>query len=119
MSVLSSHHTVWIQCEGAEPHPERYALDGDRLVAFGDGALAHVPDGSTVTASVHEIAGGPVVASFGARVRASDGVAIDRQALLSLLDHVSLGRDAVEMERSIDHHAHRRVLVLEPVGPTP
>lgn len=119
MSVLSSHHTVWLQSGAEPPHPERYALDGDDLIAFGDRAFATVADGATLTASVHEIAGGPTVASFGVRVRATDGNDVDRQALLSLLDHVTLGRDAAETQRSIDQHARRRVLVLEPVGPTP
>ena len=26
MSVLSSHHTVWLQSGAEPPHPERYAL---------------------------------------------------------------------------------------------
>lgn len=118
MSVLSSHHTVWIHCGECDPHPERYALDGERLVAFGDGALAHVPDGATAAAAVHEIAVGPPLTTFGVRVQATDGNSVDRQAFLALLDHVPLGRDATEIDAAIERHAARRVLVLEPIGPT-
>ena len=34
MSVLSSHHTVWVGCPGSRPQAERYALDGS-MVAEG------------------------------------------------------------------------------------
>jgi len=113
MSVLSSHHTVWLHCAHCAPHFERYALDGDRVVVFGDRAFAHVPDGTRALASVHEIAGGPELVRMSVRVHEVEGGDVGRQALLELLDHVPLGRTTEEFERSVARHAGRRILVLD------
>jgi len=116
MSVLSSHHTVWVGCPGSRPQAERYALDGERMVVFGDRALAKVPDGAQAQASIREIASGPELVRFGVRVHEVDAADVDRQALLELLEHVSLGRDADEVDASIARHGRRRLLVLERTG---
>lgn len=116
-AAVTSHHTIWIGCatSGCQPHPVRYSVDGERLVCFGDGVLSDVADGTRVRAAVHEIAGGPVLAEFGATVRTATDEKIDSSAFVSLLDHVSLGRDAVEVERSLaKQRSSRRLLIIQP-----
>ena len=49
---VSSHHTAWVAAAGSEPHPVRYAVDGDRLVCFGDDGLVGVPDRTRVSVSI-------------------------------------------------------------------
>lgn len=115
-AAVTSHHTAWIACgDGSRPRPVRYAVDGDRLVCFGDGVLADVRDETPVRVAVHEIAGGPLLAEFGARLRTASGDEVDPSAFATLLDHVSLGRSAEEVERSLAHHrSSRRVLIIQP-----
>jgi hypothetical protein len=114
MSVLTSHHTVWLHCSHCAARAERYALDGERLVVFGDRAFAHVSDGTRAFASVHEIAGGPALVQLSVRVREVEGSHVDRQVLLELLDHVPLGRYTEEVEQSLARHSDRRLLELRP-----
>jgi len=114
---VTSHHTVWVgRNTGSDrPRPVRYSVDGERLVCFGDGALSDVADGTRVRAAVHEIAGGPVLAEFVATVRTATGDEIDPSAFAALLDHVSLGRNTVEVEQSLaEQRLSRRLLILQP-----
>jgi hypothetical protein len=91
----------------------RYAVDGDRLICFGDEALHDVPDGTRVSASVHEIAGGHEVAAFGAAVRELPAADVPAEALLELLAHVPLGRNLRDVEASLVRHRDgRRVVAL-------
>ena len=114
-AAASSHHTAWIGPPGRQPHPVRYAVDKDRLVCFGDGDLADVPDGTRVTASIHEIAGGPMLATFAASMRVLGPDAVDMNALVELLAHVPLGRTLEEVQARLDEQrAHRRVVELVP-----
>jgi hypothetical protein len=104
---------MWVAAPGRRPRAVRYAVAGDRLVCFGDDGLASVPDGSRVTVSVHEIAGGPLLETFPATVHEVAPDAIDTNALGELLAHVSLGRDLAEVEASLEaHRRQRRVLEL-------
>lgn len=115
--TVTSHHTAWISCgaEGCQPRPVRYSVDGDKLVCFGDGVLAPVADNTRVRVAVHEIAGGPMLTEFPATLRTAAPDDVDPSAFAGLLDHVSLGRTAEEVERSLEHHrSTRRVVVLEP-----
>jgi hypothetical protein len=89
----------------------RYAVDGERLVCFGDDGLADVPDGSRVSLSIHEIAGGPALAEFSGTVRRLAPDAIDANALIELLAHVPLGRTIDEVHASLDEHRNRRRVV--------
>ncbi len=110
--AVSSHHTVWIHDERHRAVPERYAVDGDRLVCFGDRGLAAIPDGSQVWASVHEIAGGAALESFSAVVRQLAFDEIPVGALAELLDHVSLGRTSDEVAAQMEAQRHRRIIEL-------
>lgn len=110
--AVSSHHTVWIHDERHRAVPERYAVDGDRIVCFGDRGLAAIPDGSQVWASVHEIAGGAALESFSAVVRQLAFDEIPVGALAELLDHVSLGRTSDEVAAQMEAQRHRRIIEL-------
>jgi hypothetical protein len=89
----------------------RYSVDGERLVCFGDDGLASVPDGARVSVSVHEIAGGEALASFSASLHVLAPDAIDTNALVELLAHVSLGRNLAEVEASIERQRRQRRVV--------
>ncbi len=111
--AVKSFHTAWLTLPGGRPHPVRYAVDGQRLVCFGDGALADVPDGSRVSVSVHEIAGGQSREAFSAVLRRLAPDDVDMNALAELLAHVPLGRTIEEVQASLDEQrAHRRVVEL-------
>ncbi len=112
---VTSHHTAWVTAHGGTPHPVRYAIDGERLVCFGDEALAGIVDGARVLVAIHEIAGGHLLAEFGASLRrlAPEGVAMN--ALMELLDHVPLGRTLDDVQlRLADQRDHRRIVELAP-----
>ena len=108
------HHTVWVHGPSYPPRAVRYAVDGERLVCFGDRELAAVPDGTRVTAAVHEIAGGSSLVEFGATLREIPSDDIPVSALAELLDHVSLGRDLAEVDAGFAAHRRRRVVELVP-----
>jgi len=114
-AAVGSHHTVWVSPPGARPRPVRYAVDGERLVCFGDDGLSDVRDGTHVSLSVHEIAGGPELASLGAMVRSLPPAEVDDAALGELLAHVSLGRTLDEVNASLERHRQgRRIVALVP-----
>jgi hypothetical protein len=112
---VSSHHTAWVAAPDGAPHPVRYAVDGDRLVCFGDDGLVGLADRARVSVSVHEIAGGQAVARFGASLQelAPDAVALS--TLSDLLEHVALGRTLDEVRARLDEQrARRRIVALVP-----
>jgi hypothetical protein len=112
-AAVKSFHTAWLTPPGGRPHPVRYAVDGQRLVCFGDNSLVHVPDGSRVSVSIHEIAGGQSRGAFGASLRRLAPDDVDLNALAELLAHVPLGRTIEEVQASLDEQrAHRRVVEL-------
>ena len=114
---VSSHHTAWVTPPAGSAHPVRYAVDGERLVCFGDGFLAEVEDHARVSVSIHEIAGagGHLLASFSASLRELAAEEVGAEALIELLEHVALGRTLGEVEVNLDHHgAPRRIVELSP-----
>lgn len=113
---VTSHHTAWVRCaaRGCRPRALRYAVDGDRLVCFGDRQLAEVAHGTRVRVAVHEIAGGPMLTEFAATLRDVPSDELDTGAIAVLLDHVSLGRDTAEIDQTMARHRARRLVVLEP-----
>ncbi len=114
-AVVTSHHTAWVSVSGSTAHPVRYAVDGDRLVCFGDESLVQVPDHARVSVSIHEIAGGHLLAHFGASLHGLSPDAVSMNALIELLDHVPLGRSLGEVEAHLeDERAHRRIVELVP-----
>jgi hypothetical protein len=41
---------------------------------------------------------------------------LDPNAILDLLEHVSLGRTTAEVDTAIARHRHRRLVVIQPKG---
>ncbi len=113
-AAVTRHHTAWVHCADCPPHPVRYAVDGDRLIWFGDDAPA--PDGRPVFATVHEIAGGPALAEMTGRIRDVVADDVDPNAVIDLLEHVSLGRTADEVAAAIAGHRARRIVAFEPTS---
>ncbi len=106
------HHTAWIHCADCPPHPVRYAVDADRLVCFGDELPAGATNGRQLFVTVHEIAGGPALAEMNLTLRDVSADELDPNSVLDLLEHVSLGRTAEEVDAAIARHRDRRVVTL-------
>jgi len=111
---VKGHHTAWVKKpEWPRATPVRYAPSGNALVVFGDGALRELGAGDRATVGIHEIAGGPVVVSFGVSVVEVPYGEIDREAVLELLAHVPLGASLTEVNARVDELCRtRRVLAL-------
>jgi hypothetical protein len=114
-AAVTRHHTAWVHCPACRPHPVRYAVDGDRLIWFAD--RTHSPSGRSVFATVHEIAGGPAVAEMSGRLREVAADDVDPNAVIDLLEHVSLGRTADEVAASLAGHRARPIVAFEPSAP--
>ena len=110
---VARHHTAWIQGADSRARVVRYAVDGDQLVCFGDQLPSDATNGKRVSVTIHEIAGGPALAQLHGIIHDVVADDIDPNAVLDLLEHVSLGRTAGEVATSIDRHRHRRLVVLE------
>lgn len=106
------HHTAWIHCTECRPHAVRYAVDADRLVCFGDDLPVGATNGRQVFVAVHEIAGGPLLAEMSLTLRDVSADDLDPNSILFLLEHVSLGRTAEEVDAAITRHRHRRLVTL-------
>ncbi len=114
-AAATSHHTAWVTPPAGSAHPVRYAVDGDRLICFGDDGLASVPDRAHVSVSIHEIAGGHLVAQFGASLRCLAPDEVSMNALIELLDHVPLGRSLEEIQvHLVEQRTSRRIVELVP-----
>ena len=113
---VKGHHTVWVKKPvWPRPVPVRYAVSGSSLVTFGDEGLADLVAGDRVIATVHEIAGGPVLESIGATVTEIPPAEVDREALLELVAHVPLGANLAEVNARVDELCRtRRVIALVP-----
>jgi hypothetical protein len=108
---VKSHHTLWVTPPGGKPRAMRYAVDGDRVVCFGDDGLASVPDATRVSVAVHEIAGGAALATFPASLRTLAPEEVDTNVLVELLAHVSLGRTLAEVEANVEAQRRQRRVV--------
>lgn len=70
----------------------RSRVGGERMVCFGDELPAAATNGRCVSATVHEIAGGPALADMNVTLRDVAADEFDPNAILDLLEHVALGR---------------------------
>ena len=113
---VTRHHTAWVHCADWQPHPVRYAVDGDQLVCFGDQLPANATNGRQIHVTVHEIAGGRALAQLNGTVHDVTAEELDPNAILDLLEHVSLGRTTAEVDAAIARHRHRRLVVIQPKG---
>jgi hypothetical protein len=105
-------HTVWVRWPDHHPVVVRYAVAGDTLWCFGDGDEAAVPLGSDLEVTAHEIHDGAPVARFRAVAESVPGSSVDREVLLTLLEHVAMGRNLAEVEASLERHRQRPVLAI-------
>ena len=87
-------------------------IDDERMVCFGDELPYDAVNGRHVFITVHEIAGGPAVAQMTGAVRDVRAGEVGPNAVLDLLEHVSLGRNSDEVAAAIAHHESRRLVVL-------
>ena len=117
-SEVTRHHTAWVHCSECEPHAVRYAVDRDQIVCFGDKLPADATDGRNVFVTVREIAGsgGHALAHLSGTIRDLEPGSVDPNAILELLEHVSLGRTADEVEAAIRRHQQRRIVALDVRG---
>lgn len=111
---VTRHHTAWVHCADCRSHPVRYAVDGERMVCFGDQLPPDATNGRPVFVTVHEIAGGPALVRLSGTLRDVMADDVDPNAILELLEHVSLGRTAAEVDTAIARHRQRRIVALEP-----
>jgi hypothetical protein len=113
---VKGHHTAWVKKQGwARPVAVRYAVSGNSLVTFGDGGLASLVVGDRVVATVHDIAGGPLLESLGVTVTEIPPADVDREALLELVAHVPLGANLAEVSARVDELCRtRRIIGLVP-----
>jgi hypothetical protein len=113
-SEVRQHHTIWVDVPDGRNTGIRYAVDGDRVVCFGDDGLSGAVDGTRLTADVRGLASGPPDASFWVRVKdlAPEDVSV---ALLSdIVGHRPLGRSADEVVGNLEVMRHsRRLVALE------
>jgi hypothetical protein len=109
---VNRHHTAWVSCGECRPHPVRYAVDDTRMICFGDDLPSDAVAGRHVFVTVHEIAGGQAVAQMTGVVRDVSAEEVDPNAVLDLLEHVSLGRTADEVAAAITRHRARRLVAL-------
>jgi hypothetical protein len=90
-------------------------VEGERLVCFADDGLADVPDSTRVSVSIHEIAGGHLLATFGASLRRIAPGAVAMNSVVDLLEHIPLGRTLSEVQVQLDDQRdHRRIIELVP-----
>lgn len=111
-----NHYGVSLSHNGEGAAHARYAVQGDRLLFFGDGAAARLTGGDRVHVAIGEIGGkGDAAAVFDAIVEDVDAQSVSDDALLRLLEHVALGLTMEEVGASIEGHRRaRRVLALRP-----
>jgi hypothetical protein len=109
---VTRHHTAWVHCDDCRPHPVRYAIDGDRMVCFADALPSGATAGRRVFVTVHEIAGGQALAELSSTLQEVAVADVDPNAVIDLLEHVSLGRTADEVEVAIARHRRRRLVAL-------
>ena len=72
------HYSVWVSRPGHRATPERYSVDGEKLIVFGDERLADLHDGDRVSATINDLHSGPPLVTFPVTVHelASDEVGL-------------------------------------------
>ena len=79
---------------------------------FGDGLPVDATNGRRVAVAVHEIAGGSALAEMTTTLRDVAADEIDANAVLDLLEHVSLGRTLEQVHAAIARHRTRRLVAF-------
>ncbi len=113
---VRSHHTVWLRDGEERAVPVRYAVAGEHLVCFGDNGLSSMADGQHVTATVHAIACGPPLVTFGVTVHEMAPERVEMASVGELLENVMRSDGSVESAvRWLGaQRSSRRILELVP-----
>lgn len=113
-SEVRNHHTIWVDVPGGRTAAVRYAMDGDRLVCFGDDGLSVVAGGARLTAGVRGLASGPPEANFWVRVKELGPDEVPIALLADIVGYRPLGRSADEVLRNLEAmRRSRRLVALE------
>ena len=102
------HYSVWVSRPGHRASAERYAVDGDKLIVFGDQRLADLQDGDRVSATINELHSGPPLVTFPVSVREVASDEVGRGVFADVVGHRHL---TITYEQS---KATRRLLALQP-----
>ncbi len=102
------HYSVWVSRPGHRASGERYAVDGDKLVVFGDGRLADLHEGDRVSATIYELHCGPPLVTFPVTVHELPPDAVGLGVFADVVGHRQLTTSYEEAK------ATRRLLALQP-----
>ena len=105
---IKGHYTVWVSRPGHRVSGERYAVDGDRLVVFGDDTLADLHEGDRVSATINELHSGPPLVTFPVTVHELGAHEISLEVFADVVGHHQL---STTYERARED---RRLLALQP-----
>ena len=108
------HQTIWVDLPDGRTVGVRYAMDGDRVVCFGDDGLSGAANGERLTAGLRGLASGPPEANFWVRVRELGPEDVTVALLSDIVGDRPLGRTADEVLRNLEGMRHsRRLVALE------
>jgi len=102
------HYTVWISRPGHGASGERYAVDGDKLVVFGDQHLADLHDGDQVSDTINELHSGPPLVTFAVTVHELEADEVSLGVFADVVGHHQLGTTYDRARKD------RRLLALQP-----
>ncbi len=101
------HYTVWVSRPGHRTSGERYAVDGDKLIVFGDETLTDLHEGDRVSATINELHSGPPLVTFPVTVHELRADEVSLGVFADVVGHHQL-TTTFERERE-----NRRILALQ------
>lgn len=85
------HYTVWVSQPGQRVRAARYAVDGDRLVVFGDeDGFSDLREGDRVFATINELHSGPPLVTFPVTVHELGGDDVSLGVFADVVGHRQL-----------------------------
>ena len=105
---IKGHYSLWITRPGHRAAAERYAVDGDTLVVFGDERLSDLHDGDRVSATIYELHSGPPLVTFPVTVHELAPEEVGLGVFADVVGHRQLTTTYEQAK------ATRRLLALQP-----